>query len=371
MDSTASGFKLDKNGNCNYCNSYFEEKERILIGDKENYKESLDKLINKIKKNGERKKYDCIIGVSGGVDSTYIAYYTKHLGLRPLAVHLDNGWDSELAVSNIEKTLRTLNIDLYTYVINWNEFKDLQLSFLKASIPGMEIPSDHAIFAVLNKIALKYKVKYIINGSNFRMEKIMAPNWSEMVGQMDWKLIKNIHKEFGHVKLKTYPHFTRFQWYFSRLIQRKQVINLLNHIPFSKEKAMKEIQEKLGWVYYGGKHYESIYTRFTQAYIQPLKFDIDKRKAHLSNLICMGELTRQEALYLLEKDAYSDVKMMNNDIEYFKKKLNLSNSDFDEIMNANIKSYKDYHGYFNNRIYIWVDSIALTFHNFLKKSSYY
>jgi len=203
------------------------------------------------------------------------------------------------------------------------------------------------------------------------MERIMATNWSEMVGQMDWKLIKNVQKEFGHIKLKSYPHFSRLDFYTSRFFQRKKVINLLNYIPFSKEEAMKEIQDKHGWVYYGGKHYESIYTRYTQAYIQPVKFNIDKRKAHFSNLICMGEMTREEALSRLSQDAYPDEEMKVNDIGYFKKKLNLSDEDFAHIMNAEIKSYKDYSGYFNSKLYIKIDSMVMSIHGFFKKNGLY
>ncbi|WP_299548819.1 N-acetyl sugar amidotransferase [Seonamhaeicola sp.] len=366
MDTTAKNISFDATGICNYCTNYFKEQHKVLKNE-----ELLKPIIAKIKEEGKNKKYDCVIGVSGGVDSTYVAYYVKQLGLNPLAIHLDNGWDSELAVANIEKTLKKLDIDLYTHVINWNEFKDLQLSFLKASIPGMEIPSDHAIFAILNKVALKYGVRYIINGSNFRMEYIMDPDWSEFIGQMDWLLIKNVHKQFGKVALKTFPRMTRKDVYYTRFVKKHTVINILDYIDFSKEKAMKIIQDKLGWVYYGGKHYESIYTRFTQAYIQPLKFSIDKRKAHYSNVICMGEMTREEALSALKKDAYPNEEMKMDDLEYFKKKMNFSDSEFEKIMNAPVKSYKDYKGYFNHPIYSKLQEKALKIHFKLKGKGFY
>lgn len=366
MDTTAKNISFDEKGFCNYCSSYIKEESRVLKDES-----SLKYIVSKIKAEGKNKKYDCVIGVSGGVDSTYVAYYVKKLGLNPLAIHLDNGWDSELAVANIEKTLKKLDIDLYTHVINWNEFKDLQLSFLKASIPGMEIPSDHAIFAILNKIALKNKVRYIINGSNFKMEHIMDPDWSEFIGQMDWLLIKNIHKQYGKTKLKTFPRMTRVDLYYTRFIKKHRVINILDYIAFSKEKAMKVIQDELGWEYYGGKHYESIYTRFTQAYIQPLKFNIDKRKAHFSNVICMGEMTREDALLRLKEDPYPSEEIKNDDLEYFKKKMNFSDEEFENMMTSPVKSYKDYKGYFNHPIYSRLQESALKLHFKLKEKGFY
>jgi N-acetyl sugar amidotransferase len=367
MDSTDSNILFDESGNCNYCNDYLE-KDFKYTEDKEL---QLQKVINEIKAAGVNKKYDCIIGVSGGVDSTYVAYEVKKRGLRPLAVHLDNGWNSELAVSNIQKTLQKLDIDLFTYVIDWQEFKDLQFSFLKASIPGMEVPTDHAIISILNKIAAKNNVKYIINGSNSSSEHIMSPRWSEGVAQRDWLLIKNVHRQFGKAKLKSFPHTSIYDFFYYKLIKKISVINILNYVDFSKEKGMKLIQNDLGWIYYGGKHYESIYTRFTQAYIQPKKFNIDKRKAHHSNLICAGEMSREDAIEDLRKDAYKDLQMRDDDKEYFMKKIGMTQDEFDSMMNAPLKSYLDYKGYFNNKFYIWLNNFAFKVHNKLKNLNYY
>jgi len=187
MDTSDPDIVFNSDGTCNYCENYFKKKDEFIFDSKKS--DRLELIVENIKNKGINKKYDCLIGVSGGVDSTYVAYLVKTLGLRPLAVHLDNGWNSELAVSNIEKTLNILGIDLMTYVIDWEEFKDLQLSFLKASIPGMEIPTDHAITATLFRTARKYSIKYIILGANLSSELIMAPRWSEVEGQRDWKLI--------------------------------------------------------------------------------------------------------------------------------------------------------------------------------------
>jgi N-acetyl sugar amidotransferase len=367
MDSSDPNIVFDQNGFCNYCTAYLKSD----FSYNEEKEVHLKSVINQIKERGKNKKYDCIIGVSGGVDSTYVAYEVKRRGLRPLAVHLDNGWDSEMAVSNIHKTLQKLDIDLYTYVIDWKEFKDLQLSFLKASIPGMEIPTDHAIISILNKIAAKYNIRYIINGSNNSSEFIMSPYWSEGEGQRDWLLIKNIQRQFGNVKLKSFPKTSFFDFIYYKLIKRISVINILNYIDYSKEKAMYLIQNELDWVYYGGKHYESIYTRFTQAFIQPKKFKIDKRKAHHSNLICSGELSRDEALADLQLEAYKDTLKLQQDKDFFMKKLDLTEDDFKVLMNTPLKCYKDYKGYFNHSFYIKINKIAFSFHLLLKSLNYY
>lgn len=367
MDTTDPVIRFDDKGYCNYCNSYLQndftyspEKER-----------QLQIVIDEIKKAGKGNKYDCIIGVSGGVDSTYVAYEVKKRGLRPLAVHLDNGWNSELAVSNIQKCLDTLGIDLYTHVIDWKEFKDLQLSFLKASIPGMEVPTDHGIISILNQTAIKNNVKYIINGSNGSSEFIMSPRWSEGEAQRDWLLVKNVHKQFGSVKLKTFPKTTIFDNFKNKLVHKLSVINILNYVDYSKEKGKKLIEEELSWVYYGGKHYESIYTRFTQAYIQPQKFNIDKRKAHHSNLICAGEMSRDEALNDLQKNPYPNPVMMEDDRQYFMKKLSMSEADFEKMMSAPVKSYLDYDGYYNNPFYKKLYNSAFKIHEWLKSKNYY
>ena len=365
MDTSDPDITFKTDGTCNHCEKYFNKKQDFINRSTQN--DRLDFIINKIKEKGKNKKYDCLIGVSGGVDSTYVAYLVKELGLRPLAIHLDNGWNSELAVKNIENTLKVLDIDLFTYVIDWEEFKDLQLSFLKASIPGMEIPTDHAITAVLYRTALKYNIKYIINGSNLSSELIMAPSWSEAIGQRDWKLIKNIQNQFGNKKLKSFPHFSMFDFFYFFGIRKLKVINILDYINYSKDDAIKLLQEKLGWKYYGGKHYESIYTRFTQGYIQPKKFKFDKRRAHFSNLICRGDISREEVLQILETSPYVSQEMLRDDTVFFKNKLSLSDSDFARILEQKTFSYKDYKGYFNSKIYVLINKWVYKLHFFIKK----
>jgi len=338
MDTSDSEISFDDDGICNHCKSY-KERLNSRIYTKEEREEKLSSLVNKIKSNSLNNDYDCIIGVSGGVDSTYVAYLTKKLGLRPLAIHFDNGWNSELAVSNIEKVLKKLEIDLLTFVIDWEEFRDLQKSFLYASTPDGEIPTDHAINALLFREASKRKIKYIINGMNFATESISVKNWS--YGHSDWTYIKDVHRKFGKVKLKNYPFFNLFLLFYWTFIKKIKVISILNYIDYNKEQVMEIIQNELDWIYYGGKHYESVYTRFFQGYILPQKFGIDKRKGHLSDLIYSEQITREDALNELEKDIYPSY-LFNDDFIFVKKKFLLSDQEFDKIMNSPVKNYKEF-----------------------------
>ena len=330
---------FDSSGVCNYYYE-FKEKLKIRVPSEDVAQKELDAIVERIKVSGKVKQYDCIIGISGGVDSTYTAWLVKKLGLRPLAVHLDNGWDSELAVKNIENILTKLGIDLYTEVLDWEEFKDLQMSFLKASTPDGEIPTDHAILSVLYKTAAKFGVKYIISGMNFRNEGMLPPSWAR--GYLDWKYIKSVQSKFGTKKLNSYPHMSVAQFVNYNLIKRIRSISFINYIDFNKEEAMELIQRELGWKYYGGKHYESIYTRFYQGYILPNKFGIDKRKAHLTCLIIStGEITREEALKKLAEPTL-DEEILKHDIIYFLKKLNFTQEQFDNIMALPPKTILDY-----------------------------
>lgn len=330
---------FDHEGVCNY---YYEfiEKLKIRVPDPEEGQRQLNDIVAKIKLDGKGKQYDCIIGISGGVDSTYTAWLVKKMGLRPLAVHLDNGWDSELAVKNIENILNKLGIDLYTEVLDWEMFKDLQLSFLKASTPDGEIPTDHAILAILYKMAAKFNVAYIISGMNFRNEGMLPPSWAR--GYLDWKYIRAVQHQFGTKSLHTFPHLTVSSFLYYNLFKKIRSISFINYIPFNKQEAMQIIQDELGWKYYGGKHYESIYTRFFQSYILPNKFKIDKRKAHLTCLIAStGEVTREEALNML-KEPTADPKMIEEDKEYVLKKFDLTLTQFEDIMNLPPKTILDY-----------------------------
>ncbi|MCU0448300.1 MAG: N-acetyl sugar amidotransferase [Bernardetiaceae bacterium] len=330
---------FDPAGVCHYYHE-FSAKLRIRVPPAPENQRQLDQLVAQIKASGQGKAYDCIIGISGGVDSTYTAWLVKQMGLRPLAVHVDNGWNSELAVKNIENILNKLGIDLYTEVLDWAMFKDLQLSFLKASTPDGEIPTDHAIVAVLYKMAAKFGLKYIVSGMNFRNEGLLPPSWAR--GYLDWRYIRSVHQRFGSASLASFPHLSVGRFLYYNLAKGIRSVSLINYIDFNKSEAMALIQRELGWQYYGGKHYESIYTRFYQSYILPQKFNIDKRKAHLTCLIiATGEITRDQALAQLQQPP-ADPDLVAQDKEYVIKKLGIDEAAFEALLQLPVKSILDY-----------------------------
>jgi N-acetyl sugar amidotransferase len=329
MDNIADdSIRFDDQGICNYYHEY-KKAEADQVFARPEGKEKLEKLAAKIKKEGEGKPYDCLIGLSGGVDSTYVAWLVNQLGLRPLAVHLDNGWDSELAVKNIENIIHKLKFHLYTLVVNWEEFKDIQLAYLKASVVDIEVVSDHAIFATMYKLAKEHNISYILSGTNVVTEYIMPPGW--LYQKMDFKNLKDIHDHYGKLRLKTYPTFDFRKYVYYSAILKLSPVSILNYIPYNKKQVKELIAKELDWRDYGGKHYESIFTKFYQAYILPEKFKIDKRKAHYSTLICSGQMIRQEALQLLEEPLYNPQELAA-DKEYVLKKFGLSAEEFDRIM---------------------------------------
>ncbi len=338
MDTTDPEIRFDENGYCNNCTSFLQ-KAPVRLVDESKREDLLKAMVRQMKKEGRSRKYDCIIGLSGGTDSTYVAYLVKQLGLRPLAVHLDNGWDSELAVSNIEKVVKALDFDLITHVIDWHEFRELQISFLRASTSDVEIPTDLAINAVLYHVAHRQGVPYVVSGSNYNDEGAFPESWA--YGHLDWKYVKRIHRKFGSRRLTTFPHMSMAALLYYVAVKRIRVISILNYVPFNKAQVSEIIQKELGWRPYGGKHYESIYTRFMQTYLLPRKFNIDVRKAYYSSLILRNQMTRECALEELNKPAASQ-QQLDEDHEYFLKKMQLTEEAFTEIMNAPIKTHHDY-----------------------------
>ena len=337
LDTTVSDIVFDKNGVCNYCHSYDKVIKEVPVGDEA--KRFLDAEVSIIKNDGKNREYDCIIGLSGGVDSTYLAHLVVELGLRPLVVHIDTGWNSEIAVKNIENVVKKLNLDLYTHVIDWEEMKDLQLSFFKASVPDCDIPQDHVFPALLHKIAQQNKIKHIISGHNLVTEYILPRNWS--YDSNDLVHILDIQKKFGKIKLDKYPQYSLINKWIYRYIYKIKSHRFLYYIPYNKDKIKKFITEELDWKDYGGKHFESKFTKFFQAYYLPTKFGFDKRKAHLSNLILSNQITRDEALEELSKVLY-DKNELDEDIDYTLKKLGIDHNSWDDIMNLPIKKHSDY-----------------------------
>jgi len=338
MDTSDVDIEFDEKGLCNHCRSYFDH-IKVLKETNEYSAEKLEETVEIIKREGEGKEYDSILGVSGGIDSSYTAYYAKKLELRPLLVHFDNGWNSELSVKNIENLVRKIGFDLYTYVIDWEEFKDLQRSFFEASVMDIEMLTDHAIMATMFRLAKRHKIKYVLSGENIATEFILPKTWMYII--KDIKNIRGIHKQFGSRKLKDFPIFGIYEMILYRYIHRLEYVKVLNFIDFKKDDAIRVMETELDWKYYGGKHHESIFTKFFQAHILPTKFGIDKRIAHLSNLICSGQISRKEALEEMEKALYDHLELVQ-DKEYVIKKLGFAESEFDRIMAEPPKSHLDY-----------------------------
>ncbi len=339
MDNIADpDITFDEKGICNYYYEFQESyAEKVRTG--EEGAALLTKEVEKIKEEGKNKPYDCIMGLSGGVDSTYIAHLAKRYGLRPLAVHFDNGWNSELAVKNIENIVQKLGIDLHTYVINWEEFRDLQIAYLKASVIDIEAITDHAIFATLYRMAGEKGIKYILSGTNVQTENTLPKSWIHP--KYDHVNIKSIHKQFGTVPLKTFPFMNaKVKRYY---IKTKGVtsLSMLNYMEYNKSKVKETIQKELGWRDYGGKHYESVWTRFYQGYILPRKFKVDKRKAHLSDLIFSKQITKEEAMAELAKPIYNE-QVFTEDYEFVLKKLGFTQAEFEAIMDTPPVSHRHY-----------------------------
>ncbi len=338
MDTSDSEIVFDANGHCNHCTDFLEYGKKHVAKEKE-AADYAQQMIKRIKEEGKGKKYDCLLGISGGVDSCYAAYILQKAGLRVLTMHMDNGWDSDVSVRNIKNVVDKLGLDYESYVLDWETFKDLQLSFLKASVPEMETPTDIAISAALHKVAAKNNIKYIISGGNLQTEGILPRNWH--YDAKDMKYLKAVHKQFGTASLKNFPMFGYREEIYYKMYHRIRTIYLLNYLPYSKKDAMNFLQDNLGWQYYGGKHHESMYTKFVQSYILPEKFDIDYRKATFSTQICTGEKTREEALEKMKTLPY-DAAGIEEEKKYVIRKLNISNEDFDAIMADTPKTHEDY-----------------------------
>ena len=343
MDQTDPDIKFDENGISNHWHDYFKRLKPIHK-DTKIRDIALNNLIDQIIKNGRKKEYDCIVGLSGGVDSTYVCYLSKNLGLRPLVVHFDNGWNSEAAVQNIESTIETLGLDLYTYVVDWEEFKNLQLSFLKASTPDSEIPTDHGMIALLYNLANKHKIKYILTGVNVTQESILPLKWG--YGYFDLKYIKAVNRLFSKNKLITFPKLPFLKLLYFSKIKGIRFISFLDYFPYNKKETIELLVKQVNYKPYEGKHHESVYTRFFQSYILPKKFKIDKRKAHLSNLICSGQITRQEALNELKKDI-SSPDLIIKDKNFLLNKFELSKAEFEAILDLPPKLFSDYPNNYN------------------------
>lgn len=339
MDTSDSSITFDQDGVCSLCHEFDSVTTKNWFPNEEGTKK-LKTLIENIKREGAGKEYDCIIGLSGGVDSSYMALKVKEWGLRPLVVHVDAGWNSEIAVSNIEKIIKYCNYDLHTHVVDWDEMRDLQLAYLKSAVANQDVPQDHAFFAALYHFATKNDIKYILSGGNIATEGISPKTWHGSA--MDAINLKAIHKKYGQKKLKKYPTISFFDYYvYYPFVKGMRTARPLNYMHYSKDEAQKVLADTIGWRGYGRKHGESIFTKFFQNYYLPTKFGFDKRKPHLSSLIVSGQMTREEALKELAQPLY-DPKELEADITYFCKKLRISREEFDKCMNAPIHDFTDF-----------------------------
>jgi N-acetyl sugar amidotransferase len=345
MDTSHSCITFDPAGVCNYCLGFDQQNRKSLRSESE-ARLQLDSKIANIKEAGRGKQYDCVLGLSGGVDSSFLALKCKDWGIRPLLVQFDNGWNTEIASSNIQKICSALNFDLYTFVVDWDEFRDLQLSFLRAGLANLEAPSDHGIFACIYRTAVKLKIPWLLSGVNDATEgcfPILAPatqSYSYGYRYTDLVHIRAVHRTYGSRKLKTFPVMGLLQ----KSILEKLYINRfdpLNYLPYNKSEAIAELARRVEWRPYPGKHFESVITRFHQSYILPVKFGMDKRRLHLSGLIWSSQCSRAQAALELQ-EIPCDARLLYQDYEFFIKKLKVDPVEFDQIMSTPPRSYAEF-----------------------------
>lgn len=339
MDTSDPEITFDEKGMCNHCADFKNVKSKIWFPN-EMGELKLRDIYAKMKNESKSKDYDCILGLSGGVDSSYLALKLFDAGIRPLVVHVDGGWNSELAVQNIENIVNYCGWHLHTIVIDWEEMKDLQLAYMKSGIANQDVPQDHAFFASLYHFATKFNINYIISGGNLATEGVFPDSWHWSA--MDAENLKAIHKRFGTIKLKKYKTISFWELYFYYpFVKKMRTLRPLNNMPYVKSQALIELKERIGYKEYAKKHGESVFTKFFQNYYLPMKYGFDKRRPHLSSLIVSGQMTREQAITELEKPLYDD-RELREDKEYIAKKLGVSNSEFESILNCPKHHYSDF-----------------------------
>lgn len=339
MDTTDPKIEFDAHGVCNHCTNFDKVTRKGWFPNPEGMRK-WTAIAEQIRAAGQGREYDCILGLSGGVDSSYLAVKVKEWGLRPLVVHVDAGWNSELAVYNIEKIVKHCGYDLHTHVVDWEEMRDLQLAYLKAGVSNQDVPQDHVFFASLYYFATRNGIRYILLGGNIATEGIFPTAWHGAA--MDAINLKAIHRKYGERPLKTYStiSFTEYYiWY--PFVKKMRTVRPLNYMPYNKETAIAELEKTIGWRSYGRKHGESLFTKLFQNYYLPVKFGYDKRRPHLSSLIVSGQMTREEALAELEKPLY-DPQELEIDIVYLCKKLHITRDQFDNMMAGPSHDYSEF-----------------------------
>lgn len=341
MDTTDSKISFDEHGVCDHCRSFDRDVLPNWRTDQHGRSE-LEKIVVKIKKDGVGRDFDCIMGMSGGADSSYLLHIAvKEFGLRPLVFHVDGGWNSQIAVNNIDVMINKLGLDLYTEVINWEEMKDFQLSYFKSGLANIDVPQDHAFVATLYDFADRYKIRYILNGGNFSTECVRNPmEW--LYYGTDMAQIKDIIRRYGTIDLVTYPFSSvmRHKIYL-RYIRKVQVVKPLNYVPYIKEEAMNMLEQEYGWQPYPQKHFESRFTKFYEGYWLPKKFGFDTRKVQFSSLILTNQMSRDEALLKLSEPAIADDEA-KHEFDYIATKLGISSEELRSYFEGTNKTYKDY-----------------------------
>jgi N-acetyl sugar amidotransferase len=348
MDTTDPEIVFDKNCICNHCLEFDSITSKSWFPNKEGER-MLSEILSKVKNEGTNKEYDCIIGLSGGVDSSYLAIVLKKYNLRPLVVHIDAGWNTEIAVSNIEKIVKYCDYDLYTHVMDWEEIKDLQVAYLKAGVANQDVVQDHAFFATLYHFAVKNKISYIISGGNIATESVFPQAWHHSA--MDAINLKSIHKKYGTIQLKKYKTISFFKYYFYYpFVKGMKTIRPLNYLPYNRREAIEALKKEVDYKEYGKKHSESRFTKFFQNYYLPKKFGYDKRKPHLSSQILSGEISRNEAIMELKTPVYRENELRES-LEYIGKKLEFKYEELNQIINSDGNHYRmfsnwdKYHGF--------------------------
>lgn len=338
MDTSDPDIVFDAAGVCNHCQTH-REKRRLAVVEGDAGRAKFAAMVEQVRAAGRRSEYDCVLGVSGGIDSAYLALLAKRHGLRPLLVHLDNGWNAEVSVANIKRLVTGFGFDLHTHVIDWNEFRSLQKAFFAASVVDIEMLTDHAIKAVVLRQAVRHGVKHVLSGGNVVTEAIMPVSWRH--AKSDLRNIKSILRRHGPVRRKTYPTAGTLKQWFVKYARGVRTSMPLNWVDYDPRTALEELEDEVGFRPYGKKHTESVFTRFYQGHILPVKFGIDKRRPHLSSLVCSGFLSRDEALAEIEKPPY-DARLLAQDIDFVEKKLGFSDTDFQSYLAAPARSHFDY-----------------------------
>ena len=340
MSSKINDISFNEKGHCNYCEEFISElRKKTLSSSKHEVKKN--SFMSKVKKNGENKSYDCIVGVSGGVDSSFALVKAVENGLRPLAVHMDNGWNSELAQSNIENLVRILEVDLFTYVIDWEEYRKLMQSFFDANVIDVELLYDNAMMTINYQQAAKHKIKYILSGSNLSTEGMRMPkemNWFKY----DKRNIKSIAKKFGGIKINTFPSIGTLDYIWYEFVKRIHWIHFLDYFNYKKDNALEILVKKYSYKSYPYKHYESVFTRFYQGYLLPKKFNIDKRILHLSTLIISNQMKRDEALNQIQQSPYPLEDQLDQDKNFFLKKMDWNEEQLKKYITEPEKSHSMY-----------------------------